>query len=89
MKPQGQGPGSVPILLGQTATPERMDGDNVAADFHNRFAAEIRLPEALEEKLLCPFHYFGVADSVDIREDFVNESEICLSFSVACHMIIL
>jgi superfamily II DNA or RNA helicase len=57
------------ILLGLTATPERMDGGNVAADFHNRFAAEIRLPEALEEKLLCPFHYFGVADPVDISRD--------------------
>ena len=57
------------ILLGLTATPERMDGANVAADFDNRFAAEIRLPEALEEKLLCPFHYFGVADPVAINED--------------------
>jgi superfamily II DNA or RNA helicase len=47
------------ILLGLTATPERMDGKSVAAGFHNTFAAEIRLPEALEEKLLCPFHYFG------------------------------
>lgn len=55
------------ILLGLTATPERMDGDNVAADFGNRFAAEIRLPEALEEKLLCPFHYFGVADPIAIN----------------------
>ena len=44
-----------------------MDGDNVAADFGNRFAAEIRLPEALEEKLLCPFHYFGVADPIAIN----------------------
>jgi HKD family nuclease len=57
------------ILLGLTATPERMDGDNVAADFGNRFAAEIRLPEALEEKLLCPFHYFGVADPVALDQD--------------------
>ena len=57
------------ILLGLTATPERMDGGNIAADFGNRFAAEIRLPEALEEKLLCPFHYFGVADPVDINTD--------------------
>lgn len=57
------------ILLGLTATPERMDGDNVAADFGNRFAAEIRLPEALEEKLLCPFHYFGVADPIAISDD--------------------
>ncbi|MSN27172.1 MAG: DUF3427 domain-containing protein [Geobacter sp.] len=57
------------ILLGLTATPERMDGDNVAADFGNRFAAEIRLPEALEEKLLCPFHYFGIADPIAINSD--------------------
>lgn len=55
------------ILLGLTATPERMDGDNVAADFGNRFAAEIRLAEALEEKLLCPFHYFGVADPIALN----------------------
>jgi superfamily II DNA or RNA helicase/HKD family nuclease len=54
------------VLLGLTATPERMDGASVAADFGNRFAAEIRLPEALEEKLLCPFHYFGVADPVSL-----------------------
>jgi superfamily II DNA or RNA helicase len=57
------------ILLGLTATPERMDGLNVAADFGNRFAAEIRLPEALAEKLLCPFHYFGVADPVAIDNE--------------------
>jgi superfamily II DNA or RNA helicase len=57
------------ILLGLTATPERMNGESVAADFGNRFAAEIRLPEALEEKLLCPFHYFGVADPVSLATD--------------------
>jgi superfamily II DNA or RNA helicase/HKD family nuclease len=57
------------ILLGLTATPERMDGCSVAADFHNRFAADIRLPEALEEKLLCPFHYFGVADPIHLNQD--------------------
>ena len=59
------------ILLGLTATPERMDGESVAADFGDRFAAEIRLPEALEEKLLCPFHYFAVADPISLaRDDF-------------------
>jgi superfamily II DNA or RNA helicase/HKD family nuclease len=57
------------IMLGLTATPERMDGQSVAADFGNRFSAEIRLPEALEEKLLCPFHYFGVADPVAVDAD--------------------
>ncbi len=59
------------ILLGLTATPERMDGESILGDFDHRFAAEIRLPEALEEKLLCPFHYFGISDSVDISgEEF-------------------
>ena len=57
------------ILLGLSATPERMDGSSVLPDFDNRFAAEIRLPEALEEKLLCPFHYFGVSDPIATSED--------------------
>jgi superfamily II DNA or RNA helicase len=54
------------ILLGLTATPERLDGGDITEDFHNRIAAEIRLPEALNRKLLCPFVYFGVSDSVDL-----------------------
>lgn len=53
-------------LLGLTATPERMDGSSILPDFDHRMTAEIRLPEALAEKLLCPFHYFGVADSIDL-----------------------
>ncbi|MCH7227218.1 DUF3427 domain-containing protein [Haloferula sp. A504] len=57
------------ILLGLTATPERMDGSRIVDDFDGRFAAEIRLPEALEEKLLCPFHYFGVTDPVAVSEE--------------------
>lgn len=57
------------ILLGLTATPERMDGSPILPDFDNQFAAQIRLPEALEEKLLCPFHYFGVTDSIDLSEE--------------------
>ncbi|MBB3190563.1 DUF3427 domain-containing protein [Halomonas cerina] len=57
------------VLLGLTATPERMDGSSILPDFDDDFAAEIRLPEALEEKLLCPFHYFGVSDSVDLSDD--------------------
>ena len=54
------------LLLGLTATPERMDGSSILLDFDDRMAAEIRLPEALTEKLLCPFHYFGVADNIDL-----------------------
>ncbi len=53
------------ILLGLTATPERMDGKSILDDFNFRIAAEIRLPDALNNKLLCPFQYFGVTDSID------------------------
>ena len=54
------------ILLGLTATPERMDGKSILPYFNNRIAAEIRLPEAIDRKLLCPFQYFGVTDTVDL-----------------------
>jgi len=56
------------VLLGLTATPERADGRSVTDYFDGRVAAEIRLYEAIERKLLSPFHYFGVTDSVDLRE---------------------
>jgi superfamily II DNA or RNA helicase len=57
------------ILLGMTATPERMDGDSILPFFNNRIATELRLPEALNEKLLCPFQYFCVSDPVSIADD--------------------
>ncbi len=57
------------ILLGLTATPERMDGKSVVDDyFAGKIAAEIRLPEAINRKLLSPFLYFGVTDNVDLNQ---------------------
>ena len=50
------------FLLGMTASPERTDGFNIYDLFDNNIAHEIRLQEALEEDLLCPFHYFGITD---------------------------
>ncbi|MGN0240263.1 MAG: DEAD/DEAH box helicase family protein [Candidatus Weimeria sp.] len=50
------------FLLGMTATPERTDGYDIYSDFDHNIAYEIRLQQALEENLLCPFHYFGVTD---------------------------
>ena len=55
------------ILLGLTATPERMDGKDTLKYFNGRIAAEIRLPEAIERGLLVPFQYFGVTDTADLR----------------------
>ncbi|HLP38355.1 DUF3427 domain-containing protein [Lacibacter sp.] len=56
------------VLLGLTATPERMDGEDILKDFCDTIAAEIRLPEALNRKLLCPFQYFGISDSTDLSK---------------------
>ena len=55
------------ILLGLTATPERMDGKDTLKYFNGRIAAEIRLPEAIDRGLLVPFQYFGVTDTADLR----------------------
>lgn len=56
------------ILLGLTATPERSDGIDVGKYFNHRISAEIRLPEAIDRKLLSPFQYFGVSDSVVLSQ---------------------
>lgn len=53
-------------LIGLTATPERADGRSVLDWFGGHIAAELRLWEALERGLLCPFQYFGVADGTDL-----------------------
>lgn len=54
------------FLLGMTATPERNDDFNIFKMFDYNVAYEIRLQQALEEDLLCPFHYFGITDiSID------------------------
>lgn len=54
------------LLLGLTATPERHDGDDISQYFGHQISAEIRLPEALNRGLLCPFQYFGITDTVDL-----------------------
>lgn len=55
------------VFVGLTATPERMDGKEIKPDFNNRFAAEIRLQEALDQRLLSPFDYFCITDdTVDL-----------------------
>jgi len=50
-------------LIGLTATPERADGGDVFRHFGWHTTAEIRLPDAINRKLLCPFHYFGITDT--------------------------
>ena len=54
--------------MGLTATPERMDGKDILQYFGGHATAELRLPEAIERSMLCPFHYFGVSDTVDLSQ---------------------
>ncbi|MDR4886795.1 DUF3427 domain-containing protein [Fredinandcohnia sp. QZ13] len=56
------------ILLGLTATPERMDGKDILPYFEDTISAEMRLTEAINRKLLSPFQYFCVTDTVDLSK---------------------
>ena len=57
------------FLLGMSATPDRTDHFNIYELFDYNIACDIRLQEALENDLLCPFHYFGISDiAVDGRQ---------------------
>jgi superfamily II DNA or RNA helicase/HKD family nuclease len=56
------------ILLGLTATPERMDGESILPWFDNRIADEMRLWHAIERQYLVPFDYYGVSDGTDLSD---------------------
>lgn len=62
------------FYLGMTASPERTDGFDIFALFDYNIAYEIRLQQALEQNLLCPFHYYGITDLI-IDGETINEKE--------------
>lgn len=53
------------ILLGLTATPDRMDGKDVLKYFDGRIASRMLLGDAIDRNLLSTFQYYGVSDDVD------------------------
>jgi superfamily II DNA or RNA helicase len=61
------------FLLGMTATPERTDELNIFKLFDYNIASEIRLHRALEEDMLCPFHYYGISD-ISINDHVIDEN---------------
>ena len=61
------------FYLGMTATPDRNDDFNVFKLFNYNVAYEIRLPQALEENMLCPFHYVGISDYT-FKDNRINEA---------------
>lgn len=62
------------LYLGMTASPERTDGFDIFELFDHNIAYEIRLNQALEENLLCPFHYFGISELEIDGEVFDDET---------------
>ena len=66
------------FYLGMTASPDRTDSFNIYKLFNNNIVYEVRLKEAMENNLLCPFHYFGISDlivdgeSLDELSDFTR-----------------
>ena len=69
-----------PLLwLGMTATPDKRDdalgGKNIYEIFQHQIAYEIRLQDAMEEDLLCPFHYFGITDLKMISDEGKSKEE--------------
>ncbi len=67
------------FTLGMTATPDKrddnMEGRNIYEIFDHNIAYEIRLQQAMEEDLLCPFHYFGITDMATISDEGSSREE--------------
>ncbi len=61
------------FYLGMTASPERTDDFDIYELFNHNIAHEIRLQDALDEDLLCPFHYFGIRD-VTFDNEEINDN---------------
>ena len=67
------------FILGMTATPDKRDdnieGRNIYEIFDHNIAYEIRLQQAMDEDLLCPFHYFGITDLAFVSDEGNSKEE--------------
>ena len=68
------------MFLGMTATPDKRDdnqeGKNIYEIFHYQIAHEIRLQQAMEDNLLCPFHYFGVSEVISLDDKTLQATKL-------------
>lgn len=68
------------LWLGMTATPDKrddnIDGRNIYEIYHYQIACDIRLQQAMEEDMLCPFHYFGISDISMLNEKEIKAKKI-------------
>ena len=68
------------LFLGMTATPDKRDdnqeGKNIYEIFRYQIAHEIRLQQAMEDNLLCPFHYFGISEVVSLDDKTLQAAKL-------------
>ncbi|MDD5934490.1 MAG: DUF3427 domain-containing protein, partial [Clostridiales bacterium] len=68
------------LWLGMTATPDKredhVEGNNIYKIFNYQIAYEIRLQQAMEENMLCPFHYFGISDISMVDDKQIKANHI-------------
>ena len=67
------------LSLGMTATPDKRDmrkENDIYELFDHNIVYEIRLQEAMKEDLLCPFHYFGIADEPHVADLGMEDKEV-------------
>ncbi|RHU31884.1 DUF3427 domain-containing protein [Firmicutes bacterium TM09-10] len=68
------------LFLGMTATPDKrednQEGKNIYEIFHYQIAHEIRLQQAMEDNLLCPFHYFGISEIISLDDRTLQAAKL-------------
>lgn len=68
------------LFLGMTATPDKrednQEGKNIYEIFHYQIAHEIRLQQAMEDNLLCPFHYFGISEIISLDDKTLQAAKL-------------
>lgn len=68
------------FILGLTATPERMDNQDIFNLFDQNVPFELRLRDAINNDLVVPFHYYGIRDKL---VDYSSKDKMTIAKNIA------
>ncbi len=68
------------FILGLTATPERMDNQDIFSLFDQNVPFELRLRDAINNDLVVPFHYYGIRDQL---VDYSSKDKMTIAKNIA------
>ena len=68
------------FILGLTATPERMDNQDIFNLFDQNVPFELRLRDAINNDLVVPFHYYGIRDQL---VDYSSKDKMTIAKNIA------